>query len=193
MFKKLLIGLTIAAIALSGTAASQFSYRATVSKAAVKTQEEATTAYSANKSAERYNTKKDLKAIKVYNKKGKKIKLSKFIGKPMIINCWATWCGPCKSELPHFQKCYKKYKDDVKFIMIDVWEDKESQKDVKKFLKKNKYKFPVYFDYDNKAADTFGLEAIPFTVAIDKDGYLVDYYVGAIDKDTLEDLIKKIK
>lgn len=88
------------------------------------------------------------------------------MGKPILVNLWATWCGPCRRELPHFEKYYKEYGDDIQFLMVDVWEDKYYQSTVKGFLKDNGYTFPVLYDYDDEATLSYNVEGIPTTLAV---------------------------
>lgn len=135
----------------------------------------------------------DLDGITVYDADGKAVALSELTGKPMIINCWATWCGPCKRELPHFQKYYEKYKDEIHFVMIDVWEQKEEQGEIEAYVKDEGYTFPVYFDWKNEAEISFKLEAIPLTVAVNAEGKIVDSINYSLSEEELVGLIEKIR
>ena len=83
----------------------------------------------------------------VINNEGESVSLSDFFGKPIIVNFWASWCGPCKMELPEFEKAYKTYGEEIEFLMVNLTDEYgETVESVKKFTKDNKYNFPLYFD-----------------------------------------------
>ena len=119
----------------------------------------------------------------VYNSQGDSIKLSSKFGKPIVLNFWATWCGPCRSELPAFDKMYNKYGDDVEFIMINL---DDSIKTVEDFMDKNEYTFPVFYDTDYEASYLYGASSIPLTVLIYADGTLMGGKYGPVEQDELE-------
>jgi thiol-disulfide isomerase/thioredoxin len=122
-----------------------------------------------------------------------KVKLSDFFGKPIIVNFWASWCGPCVSELPEFDAMYAKYKDDVVFLMVNLAGGaSENVDDVKAFAAENGYTFPLYFDIDSDGANTYGIWSIPQTLVIRADGSLLDTRIGAMSGETLENYIRQI-
>lgn len=119
----------------------------------------------------------------VYNSQGDAIKLSSKFGKPIVLNFWATWCSPCRSELPAFDKMYNKYGDDVEFVMINL---DDSIKTVEDFMLKNEYTFPVLYDTDYEASYLYGASSIPLTVIIYADGSLMGGKYGPVEQDELE-------
>lgn len=125
----------------------------------------------------------------VYDYDGNAVKLSDSYGKPIVFNFWATWCGPCKSEMPGFEKMYKKYKDKVVFMMIN---SSDSREDVLKFMDENGYTFPIYYDDTQIAAYTYGVSAIPATYVTDKYGQIYGYQIGVLPEETLEKAIKTV-
>jgi thiol-disulfide isomerase/thioredoxin len=130
----------------------------------------------------------------VFDEKGNKVKLSDFKGKPVVLNFWASWCPPCKGEMPHFDKAYESAKDNVVFLMVDLTDgERETQEIGQKYVKDQGFHFPVYFDKEQQAAAAYSISAIPDTFFIDKDGNVVKAYQGAIDEETLTAGIRLIQ
>lgn len=129
----------------------------------------------------------------VYDRAGNPVTLSEMRGKPVILNFWATWCGPCKSELPAFQQAYENYGDDVCFMIVDLVSGREETKaGAMEYLDAQGYTFPAYFDEDQQASMVYNLSAIPATVVINAKGEVVDSHVGAMDYDALEALLQQV-
>ena len=124
---------------------------------------------------------------------GNEVNLSDFFGKPIIINFWATWCGPCKSELPAFDNMYAKYGDDIEFIMLNLTDgSRDTVDNVTEFIRDNGYSFPVYFDTTMEASNTYGAYSIPTTYLIDNEGIPVHSQMGAMSEEHLEQLINAL-
>jgi peroxiredoxin len=125
---------------------------------------------------------------------GKEVKLSDFIGTPIVLNFWASWCPPCKAEMPHFNKVSEEYaKDDLLFLMVDLAEgQRETVESSKKFIEDNQYTFTVLFDTKQDAAAQYGIRAIPSTFFIDKDGNIVAGKQGGMEEEVLRKAIKLI-
>lgn len=122
----------------------------------------------------------------VYDAKGNAVTLDSLKGKPIVLNFWASWCGPCKSEMPDFEKVYAEYKDKVHFAMVNMTDgQRETQEKAQAHIDKEGFTFPVYFDLDLDAAKTYGVSAIPATYVIDADGNLVAYANGTISSEAL--------
>lgn len=125
--------------------------------------------------------------------KGKRISLSSFYGKPIVLNFWASWCPPCKGEMPEFEKQYKKYSKNIEFIMLNMTDgSRETKKTADNFIKKNHYTFPVYYDVKQEAVYNFQVRAYPTTFFIDKQGNIIAGIEGAMDEDTLESQIGEL-
>ena len=124
--------------------------------------------------------------------------LSEYEGKTVFLNFWATWCPPCKAEMPHIEDIYKEYglnKEDV--VILGVASPnlgKEgSEEHIKEFLKEEGYTFPVVMDYNGEFVYKYGISAFPSTFIIDKEGYVTQYVPGGMDKDTMKYLIESWK
>ena len=129
----------------------------------------------------------------VYDAEGKPCKLSDFRGKPVVVNFWASWCGPCKSEMPDFQKAYEKYGDKISFLMVNMTDGmQETRSSAETFLAKNNYTFPVYFDEEMSAAINYEVWSIPATYLVNAQGHLVAWTSGALNMAALESGIAMI-
>jgi thiol-disulfide isomerase/thioredoxin len=108
---------------------------------------------------------------------------SKLRGKVLVINFWATWCGPCVAEIPEIQKVYPNFGEDVFFIAIDSFEDASVPKDkVIEFVDSEKITFPVAYDSSGQIGKEFNVKSIPTTFIIDPKGRTLFLWVGKIDK-----------
>lgn len=123
---------------------------------------------------------------------GNAVKLFDFKGKPIVINFWATWCGPCKQEMPHFEKAYKKYGEDVQFLMVNLTDGQDTKEKVEKFIADAGYTFPVYLDTALEGAYTYGAYSIPLSVFIDAEGNVVGGQYGVMTESVLEGYISQI-
>ena len=122
---------------------------------------------------------------------GKTYELVQSKGKVVIVNFWATWCGPCRKEIPDFIELYKKYKDQGVEI-VGVALDKDGWEKVNPFVKQNNINYPVVLDNGTVAA-TFGkIQFIPTTFIIDPNGNIVDEHTGVMTKAMLEAKIKPL-
>lgn len=110
----------------------------------------------------------------LYNLDGKKTDIAELKGKTVVVDFWATWCGPCIASFPGMQKAVNKYKEDpnVKFLFVNTWENnvEDKKKNAADFITKNNYTFDVLLDNDSKMVADFKVEGIPTKFVIDKDG-----------------------
>lgn len=122
----------------------------------------------------------------VTDAEGNEVKLSDFRGKGVVLNFWASWCGPCKSEMPDFNEVYQELGEEVQFLMINMTDgDRETVEIASEFVAGQGYTFPVFYDTAQHAAITYGVYSLPTTLFIDAEGYLVAYAPGAIPRESL--------
>ena len=101
--------------------------------------------------------------------------LSENLGKPVLINLFATWCPPCKAELPDIEELYGEYSEEVAFIIIDVGEDADTAAD---FAAENNYTMPFAYSLDGEPMPDYYVMGIPQTFVVDADGTIVAYFYG---------------
>lgn len=123
---------------------------------------------------------------------GREVKLSDYKGKIVILNFWAVWCKYCKQEMPDLNELNKELEkgNDAVIIAVDAQEKIDT---VKSYLNDNNITLHVLLDEDGAVTQTYGVSGFPTTFIIDRDGYAVTYIPGATTRETLLDIINKIK
>ena len=125
--------------------------------------------------------------VTILDASGKEVQLQSLVGKPIILNFWASWCPPCKQEMPDFEAAYKKYGTDIQFMMVNMTDGgRETIATAEKYIASQGYSFPVYFDTKQEAAIEYGVSAIPTTYFINAQGHIIAYAAGAITAQHLE-------
>ena len=123
----------------------------------------------------------------VENADGEEVKLSDYVGKPIVLNFWASWCSPCKSEMPEFNAAWEELEGEVQFLMVNMTDgSRETIDTAKEYVEGEGFTFPVLFDTNSEAAIAYGAYSLPTSYFIDAEGYVVARAVGAIDRDTLQ-------
>ena len=113
---------------------------------------------------------------------GESAALSSYRGKIVILNFWATWCPPCRAEMPSMETLYQRYNGQgLEILAVDLMEDANT---VRQFIQSNRHTFPVMLDSNGATGNTFGVEAIPTTYIIDREGMIIGRIVGSIHWDT---------
>ena len=110
------------------------------------------------------------------DKAGQNIDLAKLKGQVVMLNFWASWCGPCRTEMPLMDQIYKKYSA-AGFTILGVNVDTDSS-DAQKFLSQVSVSFPIAFDRDNKVSQMYAVSAMPSTVFIDRQGNVRSIHRG---------------
>lgn len=121
---------------------------------------------------------------------GNEVSLSDYKGKKIFLNFWATWCPPCKAEMPDIEKVYQETKDsDLVILAVEIGEPLET---VKSFIDENDYNFKVLLDIDQSVASTYNISSIPTSFFIDEDGYIIEKRVGGMNEDQMMEYIETL-
>ncbi len=123
---------------------------------------------------------------------GTKMKLSDFRGKKLIVNLWATWCPPCRAEMPDMQAFYEEQKEDNIAVLAVNLTQSDNKEKVAAFIKEFGLSFPVVLDVDNKVADTYQVVSIPTSYIIDSKGVIQEKIIGPMDKEMMDKLMSSI-
>lgn len=121
---------------------------------------------------------------------GKQVSLRHFAGQPVMVNFWASWCGPCQAEIPHLVKAYEREQGEVVFVAISV---EEPAGTVRRFAEENDMAFIILLDGGGEVASDYRVRGIPTTFFISRDGEIVARYVGAMSPNRLEEGLSRIR
>ena len=116
--------------------------------------------------------------------------MSDFTGNITLLNFWATWCPPCRAEMPSIERLYKKMSGtNFRIVAVNAGEHRTQ---VSSFIEKNKYTFPIYLDESNAVSSIFAARGLPSTYLVNKEGKVIAARIGAMEYDQAE-LIKLLK
>ena len=126
-----------------------------------------------------------------YDDAGNPVSLKDMRGKPVVVNFFASWCGPCKMEMPYFDEFYHQYGDQVTFMMVNLCAfGNDTKENGKRMVEAGGWTFPVYFDTDGDAALKYAIRSMPTTVFVSPDGELMGRHTGVISRADLEKTIQ---
>lgn len=123
--------------------------------------------------------------------------LSEYKGKTVFLNFWATWCGPCRNEMPEIQKLHEEYEaqEDSDVVILGIAAPdlggEASEEEIKAFLEENGYTYPVVMDTTGEIFSSYGISAFPTTFMIDKDGNVYGYVSGQLSEDVMRNIIEQ--
>jgi peroxiredoxin len=138
-------------------------------------------------------------AFKLTDLSGDPVSLADLRGKVVFLNIWATWCAPCREEMPSMEKLYQRLHGNKSFVMLAVSQDTSSRAEVAAYVEKHGYHFDVLLDPKNSVAEAYKVTGVPETFIIDSGGRIVAHHSGAFDwsqpeiRDALEELLKDSK
>jgi cytochrome c biogenesis protein CcmG/thiol:disulfide interchange protein DsbE len=127
---------------------------------------------------------------------GSTVSLEQLQGKVVFLNIWATWCGPCREEMPSMETLYDELRTNRDFVMLAVSQDTKGRLVVAPYVEKNGYHFKVLLDPENKVGEAYDVSGVPETFIIDRGGRIVAHHMGAFDwsrpdvKDALRQLLE---
>lgn len=114
------------------------------------------------------------------NLQGQKVSLSDFKGKVVLLNLWATWCPPCREEMPSMEMLYRKFQEQG-LVILAVNVEEDGQQAVSSFLRRTPYSFPILLDTGADVQNLYKVFQFPETFIIDRNGNVVEKVIGAID------------
>lgn len=117
--------------------------------------------------------------------------LENYKGKVIFLNFWATWCPPCKKEMPDVESIYKEYGENKKDVII-LGINSEKENEVKKFLKDKGYTFPTLIDENSEVMRKYFIQAFPTSFVIDKEGNVYGYVMGGLTKEQIKQVIEEV-
>lgn len=117
--------------------------------------------------------------------------LENYKGKVIFLNFWATWCPPCKKEMPDIENIYKEYGKNKKDVVI-LGVNSEKENEVKKFLKDKGYTFPTVIDENSEVMRKYFIQAFPTSFVIDKEGNVYGYVMGGLTKEQIKQVIEEV-
>ena len=130
----------------------------------------------------------------VYTESGTAVKLSDFIGTPVVVNFWATWCGYCTEEMPLFQDAWDSEGGEIAFMMLNcTYGQTETVESAAKYIRDAGYTFPVYYDTKQEAQYLYSIRSLPTTLFVDTEGNIAASQIGMLTEDVLQKGLELIK
>lgn len=123
---------------------------------------------------------------------GEAVKLSDFAGKKVILNFWATWCPPCRAEMPHMEKFYEKYGKGAVVLAVNLTHTEKKQSNVSTFVEDFELSFPIVMDEEGDVTGMYQVFAYPTSYMIDSQGIIQEIYRGAMDYATMKQMTSKM-
>jgi cytochrome c biogenesis protein CcmG, thiol:disulfide interchange protein DsbE len=123
---------------------------------------------------------------------GQSVKLSDYKGKKVILNFWATWCPPCKEEMPKLEKYYDQKPADVELLAVNFTVTEKKRENVVQFVQKHQYSYPILLDEKNKVNSTYEILSLPTTYFIDSEGVIREKFTGPLTEKKIKNIISRL-
>lgn len=143
-------------------------------------------AIEASKAASGIDTGMVAPTFTLKNLAGEDVSLQDYRGKKVMLNFWATWCPPCKEEMPAMEQFYKEKSKDVEILAVNL----DSQNNVKSFVQENNLSFPILLDQNGATQQTYSIISIPTTFIIDEQGLILKKHIGSMTYEQMQELTK---
>ncbi len=131
----------------------------------------------------------------LYSLEGEKVSLSDYKGHIVFVNFWASWCPPCKAEMPHMEEFYEKHADkySAEILAVNITSDESSPRVVEDFVTEHHITFPILLDTNGEQTQNFAVITIPTTYIVDRNGIIMKRIVGPMSKERMIELASSIK
>jgi len=129
--------------------------------------------------------------FKLETLEGETVNLSDYRGTPVLINFWATWCPPCRAEIPDLQQLYDE--EDVVVLAVNMTESEQNEETVEEFVDEFQMTFPVVMDVEARVTQTYKVQAYPTSYMIDEDGHIQFVALGAMNYEQMKKELEKIQ
>ncbi len=166
--KTVLLGIAITAIFIAAITGAYFGYKRLAE------------IYTPSSSVVVNENQPDYSDFSVSDRDGNFVKLSDYIGKPIVVNFWSSRCAPCVNEMPHFDKLAKEYDGRIMFFMVNVFDAKKTR--AIEIVTRNGYTFPLYFDENNSAVQAYNVVNTPSTLFITAEGKILANRTGEMSE-----------
>ncbi|SDJ34130.1 redoxin domain-containing protein [Salimicrobium halophilum] len=123
---------------------------------------------------------------------GEEVSLSDYRGTPVIINFWATWCPPCRAEMPDMEEMYQK-EDDLKILAVNMTETESSRNAVSQFVGEFNLSFPILLDRNTDVSGLYEVGPVPTSVFVDREGKVQSVILGAMNKDLMKQRLEEME
>ncbi|MCA1041855.1 TlpA family protein disulfide reductase [Bacillus infantis] len=123
---------------------------------------------------------------------GKSMKLTDYDGKLIVLNFWATWCGPCNTEMPALNQ-FSQQSEDITVIGINMTDNESSKTAVMQFVKEYEISFPILLDHSGSVFEKYRILSLPSTYFINEDGVIVEYHIGPLTERYLQETTRKFQ
>jgi peroxiredoxin len=131
--------------------------------------------------------------LQLLNDENETIRLSDLKGKKVVVNFWASWCKPCREEMPEIQEFYETKSDDIEVLAVNMTASEVKAENAHKFVEGKGYTFPLLVDPENQASSDYKVLGLPETFFINSDGTINDFIKGQMDLEMLEAKVEKLK